>query len=187
MAAIDNEELEKCKKTLEECSRSDSGEPVTLKKNKVYKFDDISQLEANKYRCKKKMCSADALYIKNDGSVFLFEFKNTRKGHVPWNSVRMKAHDSLITMQVVFDTEISLAEWASKTTYFLIYNNEKVKQKENDSPHFEKFKQTLRKMADEKSEFPVLGKLEIYENVFYKKVYTIDVKDFENIFFSQIF
>lgn len=63
MATIDNKELEDCKKTLEECSRDDNGTPVTLKKNKVYKFDDVSQLEADKYRCKKKMCSADFLNI----------------------------------------------------------------------------------------------------------------------------
>lgn len=187
MKTIDKAELEKYKKTLMECSMNDNKEPVTLKENKVYKFDDISQLEADKYRRRKKMCSADALYIREDDSFYLFEFKNTRKSNVSWKSILIKVHDSLITLQIMFNPEISLSEWAAKTTYFVIYNNSKVADKENEAMHFDKFKQTLKEIAGEKSDYPILWGLELYENNFYKKVYTIDVKDFEKYFFPQIF
>lgn len=184
---MDTEELEKYKKTLMECSMDDNEVPVTLKENKVYKFDDISEFEGAKYRLGKKMHSADALYIKEDGSAYLFEFKNERKNRMPWKSVRLKAHDSIITLQIIFNPGISLAEWASKTTYFVIYNDGKVKQKENQSMHFDKFKEAIKVLAKEESKYPILWGMELYEEIFYKKVYTIDVKDFENQFFPQIF
>ena len=39
------------KVTLEECSLNDNQEPVTHLQNMVYRFDDISQDEGNKYPC----------------------------------------------------------------------------------------------------------------------------------------
>ena len=64
------------KVTLEECSLNDNQEPVTHLQNMVYRFDDISQDEGNKYRRKKKLSSADAMYIDSEGKLFFFEFKN---------------------------------------------------------------------------------------------------------------
>lgn len=56
--------------TLEKCSENDSNEPVTSLQNLVYCFDDFSQSEGNKCRRKKKLSSADGLYIDNDGKLF---------------------------------------------------------------------------------------------------------------------
>lgn len=56
-------DLPEKKVTLEECSKNDNGEPVTHLKNKVYCFDTVSEMEAMLYRRKKKLSSADAIYI----------------------------------------------------------------------------------------------------------------------------
>lgn len=173
--------------SLEECSKNDSGEPVTLSKQKAFKFDDLSAFEAELYRRNKKLCSADALYMKNDKEMFFFEFKNTRKNHVPWKSVQQKAHDSLLTLQVLLFPELSLQECARRSSYFLIYNEKAMKETENPSVSFEEFKKKIRKMAGKRGTYPVLGNMEIYEDTFYKKVYTIDVADFEREFLCKIY
>ena len=59
--------------TLEEASKDDNGMPVTLKQDLVYRFDDISQDEANAYRRKKKLRSADAYYISKENRNYFFE------------------------------------------------------------------------------------------------------------------
>ena len=60
---IDNAVLEKYRKTLKECSKRDSGEPVTLSEYEAYQFDDLSALEAEKYRRKKKLCKTMLIYL----------------------------------------------------------------------------------------------------------------------------
>lgn len=89
--------LQKYKQTLKECSKNDLGEPVTASEFEAYDFDGLSAFEAENYRRKKKLRSADALFLKN------------------------------------------------------------------------------------------LGNMEIYQETFYKKVYTIDVKDFEEHFLDKIY
>ncbi len=42
-------------------------------------------------------------------------------------------------------------------------------------------------LAQKRHTYPVLGNMNIYENTFYKKVYTIDVSDFEKDFLDKIY
>lgn len=184
---IDNAVLEKYRKTLKECSKRDSGEPVTLSEYEAYQFDDLSALEAEKYRRKKKLCSADALYIKNKNEIYFFEFKDARKSNLPWKSIQEKAHDSLIPLQVLLFPEMSVSECAKKVSFFVIYNEKAVKDKENDSKSFAQFKSSMGHLAQKRHTYPVLGNMNIYENTFYKKVYTIDVSDFEKDFLDKIY
>ena len=184
---MDSKLLSDYKKSLKECSKSDSGEPVTLSELPAYRFDEISAFEAERYRRKKKLCSADALYIKSDSEIYLFEFKNTRKSHISWKSVQLKAHDSLLTLQVALFPELSLQECAERTSYFLIYNDKAVQTPEKPSESFRELKRKLKGFAEQTDTYPVLGNMEVYQNTFYKKVYTIDVLDFEQEFLGKIY
>lgn len=173
------------KQTLRECSEDDSGEPVTLSEQEAFQFDGLSALEAERYRRKKKLCSADAFYIKNEKEMFFFEFKNTRKSHVSWKSVQQKAHDSLLTMQVLMFPELSLQECADRTSYFLNYNDGAVK--EHEPPSFGQIKAKMGRLAEEEDTYPVLGGMEVFKDTFYKKVYTIDISSFEEQFLDIIY
>lgn len=184
---IEDGKLKEYETSLRECSKNDSGEPVTLKENVAYKFDDMSALEATLYRRKKKLRSADALYIRNEKEIYFFEFKNARKSHVPWKNVHEKAHDSIMTLQVLLLPELSLNDCAKRTTYFLIYNNKAVKETENLSDSFEKLKKTMRDMAMKTENHPILGNMQIYKDTFYKDVYTLDVDAFEEEFLENIY
>lgn len=184
---IQDELLQTCRQTLKECSKDDAGIPVTNSEQEAYNFDRLSALEAEKYRRKMKLCSADALFIKNEYEIFFFEFKNTRKSHIPWKSVHMKAHDSVLALQVLLFPELSLHECAQRVWYFLIYNEKVLAEKENESASFDKFKAVMKNLAKEPEGYPVLGHMEQYENTFYKKVYTIDAGDFEQKFIDKIY
>lgn len=179
--------LSNYEQSLEECSKNDSGEPVTLSDQRAFNFDELSAYEAALYRRGKKLRSADALHIKNENEIFFIEFKNVRKNHVPWKSVHQKAHDSLLTLQVLLFPEISLQECAKRSSYFLVYNEMAMGERENVSPSFENFKKKIGRLAGKDDTYPVLGNMDIYEGTFYKKVYTIDVLDFEREFLREIY
>lgn len=68
-------DLPEKKVTLEECSKNDNGEPVTHLKNKVYCFDTVSEMEAMLYRRKKKLSSADAIYIDEQEKIYFLSLK----------------------------------------------------------------------------------------------------------------
>lgn len=184
---IDEGTLKKYRQTLKDCSKNDSNEPVTQAEYEVYNFDALGALEAEKYRRKKKLCSADAFYIRNEKQMFFFEFKNARKSQVPWKSIPLKAHDSLLTIQALLFPKLSLQECAQRISYFVIYNNHKIADAENESKSFEKLKEKMGTLAQKTSDYPILWDMDIYEDTFYKKVYTIDVSDFEHDFMKQIF
>lgn len=173
--------------TLEKCSENDNGEPVTHLKNNVYCFDDLSQIEGNKYRYKRKLSSADGLYIDDDGKIYFFEFKNAPHGHIGSKNIHMKMHDSILTWQIYNNSNLSLDELMLRSSYFVIYNDSRYKgERENKSPSFEKIKQSYRRFSKIDDE-PLLWGVDIFKNSFYKEIHTIDVELFEKKYAPKIF
>lgn len=175
------------KVTLEECSLNDNQESVTHLQNMVYRFDDISQDEGNKYRRKKKLSSADAMYIDSEGKIFFFEFKNAPHNQVPYKSIYEKMHDSILTWQVCQASNESLDNLMEKSAYFVIYNDSHYEGiRENKSVSMERMKEHMKKLAKREEE-PILWGLDLYLNSFYKEVHTIDVDTFEKEYAQKIF
>lgn len=173
--------------TLQKCSENDSHEPVTSLQNLVYCFDDFSQSEGNKYRRKKKLSSADGLYIDRDGKLFFFEFKNVPHNQVPYKGIHEKMHDSIITWQICQASDKSLDELMANSAYFVIYNDSHYKGKrENKSLSMDKFKNQMKTLAKKDGE-EILWGLDLYLNTFYKEVHTIDVAVFEKEYAPKIF
>ena len=165
----------------------DNGNFVTEKENEAYRFDDLCGLEGKRYRRGKKIRSADALYIKNDGEIYLFEFKNVRKSHVPWKELYEKAHDSLFVLQALLFPDFSLRACAERINFYVIYNNNSITEQENNSEAFEGIRNTIQTWAKAADRYPILWGLGLYEGTFYKKVMTIDVADFEREFLPLIY
>lgn len=175
------------KKTLEECSCNDEGVPVTHLKNKVFCFDDISGEEGKLYRDKKKLNSADAAYVDSKKELYFFEFKNAPHNHIPKRSIYSKMHDSIITWNMCFAADITLNELINKSTFFVIYNDQQSNiQRENESISFNKIKEKQKELA-KISDRVLLWDTKRYLHTFYKEIYTIDVREFEEKFAPKIF
>ena len=69
----------------------------------------------------------------------------------------------------------------------MIYNDKAVQTPEKPSESFRELKRKLKGFAEQTDTYPVLGNMEVYQNTFYKKVYTIDVLDFEQEFLGKIY
>lgn len=174
--------------TLEECSKDDDGNPVTHLQNEVLRFDDLSQKEADKYRRKKKLRSADGVYVNKRGTIFFFEFKNAPHSHISKNNIIEKMHDSILTWQVCRDANVSLEELAEKSIYFVIYNDSRYGgERENISPSMDKMKNKLGTLAQKANQENILWNTDIFLNSFYHEVHTIDVDVFEQKYVSHIF
>lgn len=171
------------KTTLTIASSDDYGNSVVESTQEVYDFDKITEIVAKNYRVSRPQESCDALYIKDTGNIYLMEFKNTPKGHVPKNSVKKKAYDSIMTLMCAFCPEMSLEDMRKKVTFIFVYNNEAGHLQPGHG--IEQMKKKLRELAG----YPdnILFGLEIYKDVFYKEVYTIDRAFFEQNMMKEIF
>lgn len=174
-------------KTLWECSKDDKGNGFVESNEKAYKLDEISTKEAELYRHKKNLAAADAFIRSENGKFYVIEFKNTRKSCMPKNSLYPKAHDSIFLIQLLFEASLSLEQIKERTYFFVIYNDGVLSEIENASSSFDKLKEEMKKLAGEQELYPVHWGMERYEKNFYKKVYTLDVKDFQNEFMDEIF
>ena len=106
---------------------------------------------------------------------------------MPKKELFYKAHDSIYALQILFFPHISLNDLSEKITYFVVYNNESIEEKENESIHFNKFKEKLKESFREREELPVFWGLDLYEGELYKKIYTLDARQFEEEFLSEIY
>lgn len=173
--------------TLEQCSENDNGEPVTHLKNSIYCFDALSQEEGNRYRCKRKLKSADGLYIDKEGNIYFFEFKNAPHNHIGYRDIHLKMHDSILTWQIYNNSALSFDKLMLKSSYFVIYNDSRFNgERENKSKSFDKIKQSLKKLAKVEDETLLWG-VDVFKNTFYKEVHTIDVEVFEKKYAPSIF
>lgn len=174
------------KTTLTATSMDDFGNSVIESTQEVYHFDKITEQVANRYRASKPQRSCDALYVKDDDNIYFLEFKNVRSSHVPAKSLRLKAYDSIMTLMVAFDPSLSLEDIKKKVTFVFVYNNAAGKEQVSQSNAMEQMKNKLFELSNKPR--TILFGLEIYENVFYKEIYTIDRTDLiENDMWEMIF
>lgn len=172
------------RKPLSEVSKDDDGNSLIEKENEVFDFDKIAEVLAKEYRASKPQCSCDALHIKDEEHIYLIEFKNARSSHVPKKSLKLKAYDSIMTLQCVFCPDSSLDEIRKKVYFVFVYNN-KCNESELENEEFDKFKNKLKELTSE--EQPILFGLEIYKGMLYKDVFTIDKEQFNNSMYQTIF
>lgn len=178
-------DYEKIKSTLQETSKDDDGYILIDDLQEVYNFDKVTELIAEEYRCKKPLCSCDALFIKSKNEIFLIEFKNARRSRIPKKQLCEKAFDSLITLQVAFFPHYSIDELRKKVDLVFVYNDEGVVEKELASPYFDKIKMKFNELS--KCPSNILFGLDKYKDIFYRNILTVDKKEFMLQTYNLIF
>ena len=176
---------EKIHSTLGEKSKDDNGNCVIESDQEVFDFDEITKEIADIYCVKKPLTSCDALYIKDDDHIYLIEFKNTRKSNMPKKELFRKAFDSISNLAFAFFSTLSLEELKERVYLIIVYNDDALIEKEQESVSFNSLKNKLKHLS--KSKPTVLFGLEIYENVLYKKVITVEKDIFMQKTYKEIF
>ncbi len=177
-------DIARAKSTLRDISKDDNGNCVVQSQQECYNFDLLSELVANKYRKGKKTTSVDGLIVKEN--IYLIEFKNTRKGHMPKKELFYKAYDSLYTLQLLGYKNLSINDLAKITTYIVVYNDNAVGQKEQKSDSMEQMKQKLKELSKVGTDYPIHFKLDIYKPEIFKEIYTVDKMVFETDVINKI-
>lgn len=173
------------KSTLNETSKDDEGNAVVDYQNIVYNFDSITSDIADIYRVKKPNKSCDALYIKDDAHIYLIEFKNIRKSRIPKKELHQKAYDSIMTLQMAFFPELSLDELKMRVMLIVIYNDDGIVEKEQESVSFDAFKRKLCSLS--KSQNKILFGLEIFRGILYKDIWTLEKQEYIETMHNMIF
>lgn len=188
------EELYKTSKSDNEKNQPLSEEQMYLlpktERYEVYNFDKLTELVAEKFRKNKKTKSADAFFVNKKDEFYLIEFKNTPKNHMPRNELFYKAYDSILPIQLLFGDGLNIGELCKKLTYIVVYNNNvhlSRKCTENPSASFEAFGAEMAKLAKVDKNIEIYFGLEIYKDVFFKNIYTIDKEDFIQNYEPDIF
>lgn len=171
--------------TLAETSKSDGGNPVVDYEDPVYNFDIITNDIANIYRTKRPHKSCDALYIKDYKHIYLIEFKNSRKSQVKNYDLQQKAYDSIMTLQLAFFPELSLNDLKTRVVLLVVYNDDGIAEKEQDSKSFDALKNKLSSLA--KGGSKVLFNLDIYKGVLYKDILTLERQEYSKTMHKVIF
>ncbi|MDE7310776.1 MAG: hypothetical protein K2N87_04010 [Eubacterium sp.] len=171
--------------TLGERSRDCDGQALLESTQEVYDFDEITKEIADKFRGSKPVASCDALYIKDEAHIYLIEFKNARKSRIGKKFFLQKAYDSAWTFAFAFCKDLSLEKLRESLYLIIVYNDEGVSDKEQESEHFQKFKMEMRHLARTKR--MILFGLEKYEGVLYKEVVTVDKREFLEHVYRKIF
>ncbi len=176
----------KINSTLGETSKDDnSGEYVIKSDQKVLDFDEITREIGGLYRNKRPLASCDALHIKNDEHIYLIEFKNARKSRIGKKFFCQKAFDSPLTLAFAFYPGLSLKELSERVYLIVVYNDDGVVEKEQESIHFEKFKNKMESLSMQ--EHRILFGLEIYRGILYKEIFTVEKEDFMKQIYKEIF
>ncbi len=176
----------KINSTLGETSKDDnSGEYVIESDQKVLDFDEITKEVSCVYRDKRPLASCDALYIKNDRHIYLIEFKNARKSRIRKKFFSQKALDSPLTLAFAFYPDLSLKELSKRLYLIVVYNDDGIVEKEQESIHFKAFKDMIGSFTTQKHR--ILFGLEIYKGILYKDVFTLERKDFMQQIYKEIF
>ncbi len=171
--------------TLGERSQDDTGYRFIESVQKVIDFDEITKEIADKYRNKRPMASCDALYFKDKNHIYLIEFKNARRSYIGKNFFLQKAYDSALTVNYAFLQSLSLEQIRERLYLIIVFNDDSVKEKEQNSENFRKIKKTFESLAGYKNR--VLFGLDIYKGILYKDVLTIDKDFFMEQVYKEIF
>lgn len=169
--------------SLSKVSKDDAGNSLIKSEQQVCNFDRLTEAVAGQYRAGKPVCSSDALYIRDDQHLYLIEFKNAKSSNIPKKSLKLKAYDSIMTLQCALYSEYSLDKLKTMVTFVFVYNNACGDLETNDS--FEKLKKKVKEFTSGKE--LILFGLDIYKDVFYKEVFTVDKEQFESVLMPEIF
>lgn len=171
--------------TLSETSKDNEGNAVVDYENVVYNFDIITNDIADVYRVKRPQKSCDALYIKDSENIYLIEFKNVRRSRVPRKELQQKAYDSIMTLQLGFFPRFSLNDLKEKVVLIVVYNDDGIVEKEQDSVSFDALKNKLNSFS--KSGKNILFNLEIFKGILYKDIFTLEKQEYSKTMHQQIF
>lgn len=171
--------------TLGERSKDDCGHKLVESTQIVYDFDEITRELADVYCVKKPMASCDALYVKDQDHIYLIEFKNARKSHIGKKFFLQKAYDSVLTLVFAFYQDLPLEILREKVYLIVVYNDENVVEKEQESKNFQAFKEKIGHLAGNRRS--ILFGLEIYKGVLYKEIITVEKSDFMKEIYWKIF
>lgn len=164
------------KSTITETSKDNSGQSVVDSYQEVYDFDKITEEVALVYRMNRPQCSCDALFVKDTDNIYLVEFKNVRCSRVEKKQLCCKAYDSIMTLQMAFFPQYSIEQLKDRTVMVVVYNDDGVIEKEQESKAFDKMKKKLAEWSgNEKS---ILFGLEIYKELLYRNIITVEKKEY---------
>ncbi|MCI9532129.1 MAG: hypothetical protein HFH38_10375 [Lachnospiraceae bacterium] len=176
---------EKIRSTLGERSKNDEGIGFIESTKEVLDFDEITQEVADRFRNKRPMGSCDALHIKDEGHIYLLEFKNARKSQIGKRFFLQKAYDSALTLAFAFFPNLSLEEIKEKLYLIVVYNDGSVIEQEEKSESFQAIKDEIRRLSGRKES--ILFGLGVYEGILYKKVLTVNKEVFMEEVYKEIF
>lgn len=143
--------------------------------------------------------SENGVSMIDDDLGFLIEFKNQSEGNIEKVKIKNKAFDSVSLISL--NESLTIEEIAKNTILIIVYNNENYEANDNSfspSESMDKFAMKLKELSTGKDseQLEQWDKLDLYPHkfdttgyidTFYKKVYTIDLKVFNEEFFDIIF
>lgn len=94
-------------------------------------------------------------------------------------------YDSVLSLEFAFYQHLPLEELKEKLYLVVVYNDEGVVEKEQESPNFQLFKQAVGQLAGYKER--ILFGLDIYKGVLYKDIFTVEKDVFMEKFYDHIF
>lgn len=80
-----------------------------------------------------------------------------------------------------FYQDLSLEELKERLYLVVVFNDEEIIEKEQESQYFQAFKKKVGQLAGEKER--ILFGMDIYKGTFYKDVYTVE----KNVFLKQMY
>lgn len=135
---------------------------------RIINFDEFTTSLCGKYRGE-NLSSADALAVSNN-DILLIEFKNQKLSHVDSRVIQKKAFDSPYILSFLAGQEsVNWARFSSRVIFIVLY-------REDDIPSWTKFQNQLQTLSGKKNPSFGLSKF----NEFYKSIYTMTSKEFEN-------
>ncbi|MBQ9348935.1 MAG: hypothetical protein IJT94_16615 [Oscillibacter sp.] len=115
---------ENYRKTLSEASRDDSADVSLIDSPcKAYKLDDYSVKVCRKLRGGVTLAGCDA-FCESGGTFWFIEFKNQDAKDIDAEEIRKKAYDSISTVRMAVDQEITLDELCGRAVFLVVYRDE---------------------------------------------------------------
>lgn len=158
--------------------------------HRMYNFDGISDKFCKKVRGEKNM-SCDGYLEKTPQDTYLIEFKNQEEGTIDKKWLKNKIYDSVST--IVMNENITRNDVARKTTVIIVYNDD-IKQERTNTAYstskaFNAFSEKIAMLAGKQEADKLDKKFDLikYKGILFKDVYTVDKKDFEKYFLSELF
>ena len=93
--------------------------------------------------------------------------------------------DSIWTLEFSFFPHLPLSELKKRVRLIVVYNDDEIVEKEQESENFTLLKNKLKHFSG--TQQAILFGLEIYENVLYKEIITVEKDFFMHQIYEKIF